>query len=163
MTKKATWLPLVGLSVIGMVTLMASADDGQEEEVTLDQVPAAVQAAILKESAGAEIAEIEREKEHGVVVYEARWVENGTQHEAEFTAEGALLEIEETIRVEEVPPAVRTAIAKHFGSDTKVVVEKTMIVVYEVEAKINGQEKELLIFPTGRVHEESDDDPEDND
>ena len=57
---------------------------------------------------------------------------------------------------------MRTAAAKHFGSGTKVVVEKTMIVVYEVRATINGQEKELPVFPTGRVHDESDDDREDN-
>jgi hypothetical protein len=57
---------------------------------------------------------------------------------------------------------VRAAIAKHFGAGTKVVVEKTMIVVYEVEARIDGKEKELLIFPTGRVHEESDDDHDDD-
>jgi uncharacterized membrane protein YkoI len=235
MTKKTMWLSMVGLSVIGMLTLVAWADDGQEEEVTFDQVPAAVKTTILRESAGAEITEIEREtrngktvyeaeflrdgkeieiqiapdgtvlgrevegpeddeddltidqvpeparaallklaggarivevereKEHGALVYEAAWVKNGTQHEAEVTAEGALLELEETITVEKAPAAVRAAIAKHFGAGTKVVVEKTMIVVYEVEAKINGKEKELLVFPTGRVHEESDDDDEHDD
>jgi uncharacterized membrane protein YkoI len=232
MTKKTMWLPLVGLSVIGMVTLVAWADDGQEEEVTLDQVPAAVKTTILRESAGdkiteieretrngktvyeaeflrdgkeieihiapdgtvlgreveeleddeddltidqlpeparaallklaggARIVEVEREREHGAMIYEAAWVKNGTQHEAEVTAEGALLELEETIPAEKAPAAVRAAIAKYFGAHTKVVVEETMIVVYEVEAKINGKDKELLIFPTGRVHEESDDDDE---
>jgi uncharacterized membrane protein YkoI len=175
MTKKTMWLPLVGLSVIGMLTLVAWADDGQEEEVTLDQVPAAVKTTILRESAGdkiteieretrngktvyeaeflrdgkeieihiapdgtvlgreveeleddeddltidqlpeparaallklaggARIVEVEREREHGAMIYEAAWVKNGTQHEAEVTAEGALLELEETIPAEKAP------------------------------------------------------------
>ena len=57
MTKKAMWLPLIGLSVVGMVTLVAWAGDEQEEEVTLEQVPAAVKATILKESAGGRITD----------------------------------------------------------------------------------------------------------
>ena len=230
MTKRAMWLPLIGLSVVGMVTLVAWAGDEQEEEVTLEQVPAAVKATILKESAGGKITEIEREmesgktiyeaefilngdeieikiapdgtllgreveqegddeddltidqvpepargallklagrakivkaqreREHGVLVYEAEWIVDGVEHEAAVTAEGALLEIEEIVPVEKVPAAVRAVIAKHFGAQTKVVVEKKMIVVYEVEARIGGKEKELLVFPTGRVHEDGDDD-----
>ncbi len=235
MTKKAMLLPLIGLGVIGMVTLVAWAGDEQEEEVTLDQVPAAVKATILKESAGGKITEIEREtkngktvyeaeflrngqeieikiapdgtvlgrevegeeddeddltidqvpeparaallelaggakivkaeheREHGVLVYEAEWVKNGTKHEAAVTADGTLIEIEEIIPVDRAPAAVRAAITKHFGGNAKVVVEKKMIVVYEVEVRIDGKERELLVFPTGRVHEDSDDDHEDDD
>ncbi|MCH8804501.1 MAG: PepSY-like domain-containing protein [Planctomycetes bacterium] len=223
MTKASVWLPLIGLSVMGTVTLAAWAVD--EQEVTLDQVPAAVKATILKESAGgkiteieretkngkvtyeaefmlngqeieikiapdgtllgrevedegddeddltldqvpgparaallrlagdAKIVEVEREKEHGVVVYEAAWVVNGTKHEAEVTADGALIETEQTIPVDQAPAAVRAAIAKRFGN-AKVVVEKTMIVIYEVEGKIGGKNVELVVFPTGRIHEE---------
>jgi uncharacterized membrane protein YkoI len=227
-------LSAVGLSVVGLLTLVAWATQVHEEEVTLDQVPAAVKATILKESAGGKITEIEREtkhgkvtyeaefiingreveieiapdgtilgreteteeddeddlpvgqvpeparaalmelaggakivnferdREHGVVLYEAEWVTNGTEHEAAVTADGALVEIEEVIPVEKAPAAVRDAIAKHFPPNAKLVVEKTMIVVYEVEARIDGKEKELLVFPTGRVHEEADDDDDDD-
>jgi uncharacterized membrane protein YkoI len=235
MAKRAILLPLIGLSVIGMVTLVAWAQDKHEEEVTLDQVPAAVKAAILKESAGGKITEIERETEngktvyeaeflldgkeveiqiapdgtllgreveeeeddgddltidqvpeparaallklagdakiieaereheHGVLVYEAEWAKDGTKHEAAVTADGTLVEIEEIIPVDKAPAAVRAAIAKHFGPDAKVVVEKKMVVVYEVEAKVDGKHKELLVLPTGRVHKEPDDDHEHDD
>ena len=234
MIRKAILLPLITVSVIGMLTLIAWANDEHEEKVTLEQVPAAVKATILKESAGGKITEIEREtkdgrtvyeaeflrngqeieikiapdgtllgrevegaeddeddltidqvpeparaallrlagdarivkaereREHGVLVYEAEWVKNGTKHEAAVTADGTLIEIEEIIPAENAPAAVRAAIAKYFGGDAKVVVEKKMIVVYEVEVKIDGKERELLVFPTGRVHEDSDDDHEDD-
>ncbi len=235
MTKRAMLLPLIGLAVIGMATLVAWAEDKQEEEVTLNQVPAAVKATILKESAGGKITEIEREtsngktvyeaefllggkeieikiapdgtllgrevedegddeddltidqvpgparaallrlaggakivkaereNEDGVLVYEAEWIADGIQHEAAVTADGTLLETEEIIPVEKAPAAVRAAIAKHFGANAKVVVEKKMIVVYEVEARVNGKEVELLILPTGHVHDDDDDDDDDDD
>ena len=235
MRTRAMLLSAVGLSVVGLLTLVAWATQVHEEEVTLDQVPAAVKATILKESAGGKITEIEREtkngkvtyeaefmlngqeveieiapdgtilgremeteeddedelpvgqvpeparaalmklaggakivnferdQEHGAVVYEAEWVANGTKHEAAVTEDGALLEIEEIIPVEKAPAAVRAAIAKHFPPNAKVIVEKTMIVVYEAEARIDGKEKEIIIFPTGRVQEEAGDDDDDDD
>ena len=60
---------------------------------------------------------------------------------------------------------VDAAIAKHFPAKTKLKIEKKMIVIYEVEAKIDGEEEELIIFPTGKVHEERghDDDGDDDD
>jgi len=133
-----------------------------EDDLTIDQVPEPARGALLKLAGRAKIVKAEREREHGVLVYEAEWIVNGVEHEAAVTAEGALLEIEEIIPVEQAPAAVRAAIAKHFGDKAKVVVEKKMIVVYEVEAKIDGKEKELLVFPTGRVHEDGDDHDDDD-
>lgn len=138
-------------------------EDDDEDDLTIDQVPAQARQALLKLAAGAKITKVEREREHGVLVFEAKWVKDGTAHEAEVTADGALIEIEETIPADKAPAAVRAAIAKHFGSKARVTVEKKMIVVYEAKAKIDGKEKELLIFPTGRVHEEPDDDDDDHD
>lgn len=134
-----------------------------EDDLTLDQVPEAARAALLKLAGGARILKAEREREHGVLVYEAQWAANGTKHEAAVTADGTLIETEEIVPAERAPAAVRAAIAKHFGANAKVVVEKKMIVVYEVEAKVDGKEKELLVFPTGRVHEDADDDDDDDD
>jgi uncharacterized membrane protein YkoI len=138
-------------------------EEDDEDELTIDQVPEPARAALLELAGGANIIEAEREREHGAVIYEAEWVKNGTKYEAAVTADGALLEIEEIIPVEQAPTAVRAAIAKHFGPNAKVVVEKTMIVVYEVEARIDGKEREILVLPTGRVHEEDDDDDDDHD
>ena len=230
MTKRAMWLPLIGLSVVGTVTLVAWAGDEQEEKVTLEQVPAAVKATMLKEPGGGKITEIEREmkngktvyeaefilngdeieikvapdgtllgreveqedddeddltidqvpepargallklagqakivkaereREHGVLVYEAEWIEDGAEHEAKVTAEGTLVETEETVLAENLPAAVRAAIAKHFPATATVTVDRKMIVVYEIEANIGGKEREVIVFPTGRIHEGHDDD-----
>ncbi len=50
MSRKTMWLPLIGLCVFGLASLGAWVDDEQEEDVTLEQVPAAVRATILKEA-----------------------------------------------------------------------------------------------------------------
>ena len=126
-------------------------------------MPEPARKALLELAGGAKIIEVERDREHGVLVYEAKWVKNGTQHEAAVTAEGALLELEEIIPVEKAPAAVQAAIAKHFPANAKVVVEKKTIIVYEAEARIDGKEKELLVFPTGKVHEQEDHDDDDHD
>lgn len=138
-------------------------EDDDEDDVTLDQIPGPARKALLHLAGGAEILEVEREKEHGVLVYEAEWLANGTKHEAAVTADGTLLETEETIPLEQAPAAVREAIAKHFGAEVKVVVERKTIIVYEAEARIDGKERELLVFPTGKVHEQEDHDDDDDD
>jgi hypothetical protein len=153
MNKRIVLPVAVGLAVVGFIGFAALADGGHEDEVTLDQMPAAARAVILAQAAGAPISEIERETTNGVTVYEAEWVVDGTEHEVAVTADGELLELEETVPVSQVPAAVQAVIAEHFGAGAQVVVEKKMIVMYEVEAKVNGKEIELCIFPSGQVHE----------
>lgn len=133
-------------------------DDGDDDDLDMSQVPEPARAALMKLAGGAKITEVEREKEHGAVVYEAEWMANGVEHEAAVTAEGALVELEEVIAVADAPSAVRDVIAKQFGAGTKVVVEKKMVVLYEIESKVDGKEKEVLVLPTGRVINDSDDD-----
>lgn len=166
MNKRAMMLPLVGLgtaATAAVLTWTAYAQDKSEKPMTLDQAPAAVKAAVLKESAGAPITEFETEKDNGAVVYEAEWTAGGIQREAAFLEDGTLVESEETIPAEKAPAAVRAAIEKHFGAGAKVTVEKKMVVVYELEAKVDGKEKEVLVSPTGRVQKEEEDDDKDED
>ncbi|MBN1845377.1 MAG: PepSY-like domain-containing protein [Sedimentisphaerales bacterium] len=69
-------------------------EEEDEEEVTLDQVPAAVKAAILAEAQGGTIKEIERETEDGQTTYEAEIVINGKEIEIEIAPDGKVLERE---------------------------------------------------------------------
>ncbi len=137
-------------------------DEDEEETIAVDKIPGPARKALQRLAGDAKIVKAGREKEDGVLIYEAEWAVNGAAHEAAVTADGALIETEEVISAEKAPAAVQAAIAKHFGT-AKVVVEKKMIVVYEVEAKVGGKEKELLIFPTGRLHDEHGDHDDDDD
>ncbi len=133
---------------------------GREVErprLTLESIPAPAREALLRLANGARIVGLERGRAHGATVYEAAWSANGTKHEAEVTEDGALLETEELVPAEQAPPGVRTAIEKHFG-DAKVVVARKTIVVYEIEARVNGKEVELHVLPMGQPVEEPGDD-----
>ena len=69
-------------------------EDEDEEEVSLDDVPAAVKATILKEAAGAEIEEVVKETEDGQTIYEAEFEADGKEIEIEVATDGTLLERE---------------------------------------------------------------------
>jgi hypothetical protein len=65
--------------------------DKDEKNVTIDQVPAAVKAAILKEAGDNKIKESEAETKNGTTVYEAEWVADGKEVEIKVSADGAVL------------------------------------------------------------------------
>jgi len=65
--------------------------DNDEKEISLDQVPAAVKATILKEAGGKRIKEIEVETRGGKKIYEAEWVVGGKEVEIKVASDGKLL------------------------------------------------------------------------
>ena len=69
-------------------------EDEDEEEVSLEEVPEAVKATILKEAGGAEIEEVVKETEDGQTIYEAKFVVDGQEIEIEVAPDGTLLERE---------------------------------------------------------------------
>ena len=78
----------------------------------LKDLPAAVQKAIQDNLKGAEIKNIEKEKEGGVVQYEVETMLNGKSRDFDVDTKGALLEIEEAATMDVVPAAAQAAIQK---------------------------------------------------
>ncbi len=164
------------------VTMTAN-DDG-EEEITLDQAPAAVQATIKAEAQGGTIKEIERETENGKTVYEAEVIINGQEVEIEVAPDGTLLgkeienadddkdkdegdddndndEDEEEVTLDEAPAAVKaTILAQAQGGAIKEIERETEDgqVVYEAEVEINGKEYEIEVAADGTLLEIEEDD-----
>ncbi|MCA9253302.1 MAG: hypothetical protein R3E58_04250 [Phycisphaerae bacterium] len=160
--KGMKWLAVGVVGTLFVVTFgtMAIALD---EDVSMKDVPKAARDAILRESAGAKIEEVEREMHEGVALYEAEWMIDGREHEVCVTEDGSIVEMEESVPASEAPAAVRAMIAKVFGENAKVKVEKKMIVMYEVEGKADGKEREILVSPTGKVHGDMDDEDDHDD
>lgn len=69
-------------------------DDEDEQKLTLDQVPAAVKATILKEAGNNKLKEIELETEDGKKVYGAEWVADGKEIDIKVAPDGKLLKKE---------------------------------------------------------------------
>ncbi len=164
MTKQQLSCIALGLGLLGAVAATGWANyDDDEEQISIDKVPAKARAALLKHAKGAKFTEVEREKVRGVVFYEAEWKVDGREHEVKVTADGSLVELEEEVDAQSVPAAVRKAASQAFPKSAKLTFEKKMIVLYEVEAKVDGKEREVLISPSGQVHDEHDDDDDDDD
>lgn len=128
MAKRATVMSLVGCLILGTVSLVSWARSEQESSLTIDQVPAPVKAAILKETAGGEIREIESGTRNGKTIYEVEFVRAGQTIEIAIGADGAMLPVEEDkdtqpkaeeqereIKEAEVPAAALAALRKLAG------------------------------------------------
>ncbi|MBN1509656.1 MAG: PepSY-like domain-containing protein [Sedimentisphaerales bacterium] len=162
MKRTLTLLSLVALAVaVGVV--MA----GDARELSLDQIPAEAREALLHLAGGAQIVAVEREKEHGMELYEAEWKKgDGLEAEAKVMASGDLVEMEEEIDAAALPANVKAAVAKRFPAGAKLECEKVTLLMYEIEAKVNGKERGILVLPTGKILGkalEGDDDDDDDD
>jgi len=83
---------LAGLLVVGLLAAPAAAGKKTEKDVTIDQVPKAVKATILKEAGDNKIEEIEEVSRDGkVIYYEAEWKSGGKEIEITVDPKGKLL------------------------------------------------------------------------
>jgi hypothetical protein len=155
MTRRWIGLVLVGIGLLGAGTfsVWAREKDKQEneQEVSTDQLPLKAREALTKLAGEAKIIKFERERKHDVDTYEGEWKANGHEHGAVVTADGALLETEESVEAKDVPEAVQKAAAKALKGATKLSYEKHTVIFYEVETKVLGIEREVKVYPTGRL------------
>ena len=162
--------------------------DDDEKKLTIDQVPAAVKATILKEAGKNEIKEIEEEIEDGQRVYGAEWVADGKEVDIKVAPDGTLLKKEveedkdadkedkdeedddEKVTIDQVPAAVKATILKEAGENKIEEIEaekedgKT---VYEAKWHVGGKEIEIKVGPDGtllkkEVEEDKEEDDGDN-
>ncbi|MBN2376289.1 MAG: PepSY-like domain-containing protein [Sedimentisphaerales bacterium] len=181
---KKNWKRLGLFGVLGVAILALSVVAGTEllsqddEEVSLDAVPAAVKATILEEADGAEVKEVEKEVEDGKVVYEADIVVDGQEVEVKVAEDGTLLsreiddedeegdvdddededdeddEDEVEVSLDEVPAVVKATILKEANGAEIKEIEKEVEdgkVVYEAEFEVDGQEVEVEVAEDGTL------------
>lgn len=160
-------LALAGILMIGVTAGLAARNDEKEQDdaqvVAMDKLPAAARNALSKLAGDAKILEVTMEDEDGMKVFEGSWKVEDVDHEASVTEHGDVVETEQAISLEAAPEAVQRAARRALPEGTEFKVEKKTIVLYEVEAKINGEEKETLVSPTGQRLEIEQEDHEDED
>ncbi len=148
----------------GILVLAQNAAAGNDErKLTEKEVPPAALATLKKLAGAATITEFEEETEFGHKCYEAVWKGPGGEIEAEVTADGELIELEEDITADQVPAAVKAAAEKEAGKDAKITYTRVTIHGYEVEFKKDGKGKEMTLTPGGgKMGEEDEDDADDD-
>ena len=125
--------------------------------------PAQVRAAVEARFPGAQVTSVEREKEHGQVVYDYELRQAGRKFETDVREDGTLLEVEKQLTGAEVPEAVTRAVAaKYPKAQVREVMEVNKVTAgretpdhYEVTLTgRGGGGKEVNVAMDGRVSEE---------
>ena len=75
------------------ISLTACAGMGEDEDIALSEVPAAVIAGAEGAVDGLEITSAEAEDKNGRTVYEIDGMANGVKHEVKVTADGEVLNV----------------------------------------------------------------------
>lgn len=79
------------VSIAVLASVVAGEKDKGESKTQIEDVPAAVQAAIKKATQGAKVQEIEKETEDGKTVYEVEISKNGLEIDLVFDEKGGLV------------------------------------------------------------------------
>jgi hypothetical protein len=138
---------------------LAQAQD-HEKKIKRSALPPAVEKAVVEQSQGATVRGFSEEREKGQTFYEAELLINGHGKDVLMDETGAVVEIEEQVPFESLPPAVKDGLQTLAGKDKILGVEsltkKGRLVAYEAKVLSNGKKSELQVGPEGKPldHEE---------
>ncbi|HEX4561379.1 MAG TPA: hypothetical protein VH113_06050 [Gemmatimonadales bacterium] len=143
--------------LVAAVTTPARA---QEKKITAADLPTAVRATAEAQSKGATVRGYSRETGHGRVEYEVQLMMGGLTRDVSIGADGAVLEIEQQVLTDSLPPSVRDALMKKAGAGKITKVESLTkggkLVAYEAAILTAGKRSEVQVGPDGTAlsHEE---------
>ena len=150
-------------SIAAIATMLLAAlalAPGQEKRIKRSDLPPAVEKAVVEHSQGATIRGFSQEKENGQTFYEAELMVDGHSKDVLIDGDGAVVEVEEQVATESLPPAVRAGLQSKIGNGRLVKVEtltkKGKLVAYEAQVLTEGKKSEVQVGPDGKPidHEE---------
>lgn len=128
---------------------------GTERRVTRYALPPAVRDALDKESVGAKLRGLSEEQENGVTRYEAELRINGLSKDVVIDKDGNVVEIEEEVGFESLPPAVKKTLLARTDKSKIMSVERLTrhgaLVAYEARVRSGVKRIEIQVAPDGRL------------
>ena len=165
-------MPVFAVALLFAAPIVARAGD-DEKPVQDADVPKAAVDALQKKYAGAKVSAWVKEEEDKVTTYEAKFEvttkdkdgkESTRKLEAILTAEGKILEEEETIAAAALPDAVKKGLAdsKYAKAEVKHAVklvkdEKADDPAYELSVVLDSKKVDLTLDKAGKILEEEGD------
>ncbi len=129
-----------------------------ETKIAFNELPAAVQAAAKAQTNGAEIVGASKEMERGSAVYEVETKTGGKSRDLSFDKTGKLLEVEQDVDLDSIPPAAQESLRKRASGGTIKKVESATqgsTVTYEATIRMkNGKQTEVAVNADGTPHHE---------
>ena len=132
----------------------------QEKKIQRADLPPAVEKTAATESQGATVKGFSEEKENGQTYYEAELIISGHTKDVLIDKNGAVVEVEEQVAFDSLPPDVKSGLQGKAGSGKITKVESLTkhgkLVAYEAKVQANGKRKEIQVGPDGKAldHEE---------
>lgn len=141
--------------IAGAITTAAWATDRErgdtdEQVIATSELPEVVRNAMIQHAGTNGFDRVVKKEEEEAVVYEAAWKRDGQTHEATLTSAGDLMETEVAIPRGATPKSIQAVADKTMPNTSNIVYEKKTIVLYSIEANIDGETTEMLLLPTGQ-------------
>lgn len=125
----------------------------KEKQLKKSDLPAAVQSTADEQSKGATVLGYASEVEDGKLQYEVQLTVNGHSRDVTIAPNGAVLEVEEQVELNELASAVREGLKKKAdaGTITKVesITKHGSLVAYEAQVKKGNKRWEVQVGPAG--------------
>jgi hypothetical protein len=125
----------------------------QEKKLKREQLPAAVQKTVTRESEGATIKGFATEVEKGRRLYEVELTVNDHSKDILMDRDGNIVEVEEEVTMDSLPATVQDALRKAAGKGTIGKIESLTkngkLVAYEALVKTGAKRFEIQVGPNG--------------
>ncbi len=119
------------------------------------KVPPAVQKTVDEQSQGAQIRGLSKEVENGQTQYELELTINGHSRDMLIDPNGKILEVEESIPLETLTPAVRAEVEKNIGQAKLLRLESVTkggaLTGYEATISRGGKKSAIGMGPDGKL------------
>jgi uncharacterized membrane protein YkoI len=145
-----------GLAIIlcGVVFATCYQTQAQEKKIKREDLPPPVEKTVGEQSQGAAIRGFSTEVENGKRLYEAEMTVNGHGKDISMDQQGNIIEIEEEVTMDSLPPAVKRGLTSAAGSGaiTKVelLTKRGKLVAYEAAVRNGAKRSEVQVGPDGK-------------
>ena len=150
-------LRIVPAFVVGLGLSLFGIAQGQDHEqrVKLKDLPQAVQKTVQEQSQGATIKGFSKEIERGQTYYEVELKVDGHGKDVLIDPSGRVVEIEEEVALDALPPDVRAGILQQAGQGKVLKVESitkdSAILMYEAVVRKAGKKSEIKVGLDGKL------------
>jgi len=144
---------MISFLVIGLATVSIAA--AQEKKIQRTELPPAVEKTVAEQSKAGRIRGFSTEMEDGKRFYEVELTVNGHGKDISMDAQGNVVEVEEEIFMNSLPPAVRKGLTETAKGGTILKIESITkndkLVAYEADVKSAAKRSEIQVGPDGKA------------
>jgi hypothetical protein len=137
--------------VIGLLTLPTL--QAKDKRIKREQLPPAVEKTVAKQSEGATIRGFSTEIDNHRRVYEVELMANGHAKDVTMDAKGNVIEVEEEVTMESLPPSVKLGLTEAAGvgriDKIESLTKSGKLVAYEAVVKTGKKRSEVQVGPDG--------------